>query len=66
MMHRPANVGIHKLLFTIGVNGGFRVEKSNFSANTVKTVWARFIVLWHSIGNVTHFREIASLKQTYK
>jgi predicted transporter len=66
MMHGPANVGIHKPLFTIGVNRGLRVEKSNFSANMAKIIWAVYLVSWHSIGNVTHFKEITSLKQTYK
>ena len=38
--------------------------KSDFPANIAKTVWALYTVLWHSIGNVTHLKEITSLKQT--
>jgi len=29
-----------------------------------KIIWAVYIVSWRSIGNVTHFKEITSLKQT--
>jgi len=42
----------------------FVLKKSNFSANIAKIVWAIYTVSWHSIGNVTHFKEITSLKQT--
>ena len=40
------------------------VLKRNFSANIAKIVWAIYTVSWHSIGNVNHFKEITSLKQT--
>jgi hypothetical protein len=31
-----------------------------------KIVWAVYTVSWHSVGNVTLFKEITSLKQTNK
>jgi hypothetical protein len=42
----------------------FSWQKSNFCANIAKIVWVVYTVSWHSIGNVTHFKEITSLKQT--
>jgi hypothetical protein len=54
---------IHKL-FTPKVFMDVFVLKSNFSAHMPKIVWAVYTVSWHSIGNVTHFKEITSLKQT--
>jgi hypothetical protein len=40
------------------------VLKSNFTANIAKIVLAVYTVSWNSTGNVTHFKEIKSLKQT--
>ena len=50
--------------FTIGVNGRFLVEKVTSPQISLKIVWTVYTLSSHSIGNVTHFKEITSLKQT--
>jgi hypothetical protein len=51
-------------LFSLSVLMDFSCWKNKFSANIAQIVWAVYTVSWHSMGNVTQFKEITNLKQT--
>ena len=42
----------------MGVNGHLRVEKVT-SRQIKQNFWAIYTVSWHTIGNLTHFKEIS-------